>query len=259
MPAIFLAGLIAGVGGFLLVQAADDTPVADEIGVDGSDPPTSDGGDQTTPPSDSVPDSADSGEPTPATDPSNLGKPVKIFSDTLGDLDIDQVIMDWTPIDPPQVPDITAEVASSVVENGRITGNLPDGFYWGMPVNIFDEEERGISFDIRQAFIGDACRQRFGTGVDACLNDIGVVPATGQQLYPGFLEELLFVSMAITPDRSTAVVPATFWNLMNGGLPAFVDVPSEDGSNETAFLVGSPFLVTIVDGAIIAVEGIWVP
>lgn len=258
IPAIFLAGLIAGAGGVLFVRASDDSPDAsspDTIGVDGSDAPAND----TIAPTDTSADTSTGGSPVPATDPSNLGKPVKVFSDALGDLSIDQVIEDWTPIDPPQLPQVTAEVKTSWVENGRITTNLPDGFYWGVPVNTFDEDVRGINFDIRQAFFGDACRQRFGDTVDACLDDIGIAPEDGRQLYPGFLDDLLFVAMAITPDRSTAVVPATFWNLMNGGLPALVDVPSETGEQAQAFLVGSPFLVTVVDGKIIALEGIWVP
>lgn len=258
VPAIFLAGLIAGVGGVLLVRATDDTSESQgTVTVDGTEAPSPT--DDSAAPSDSVVDGSGGGSPGPATDPSNLGKPVKVFSDTLGDFTFDPIIEDWTPTDPPQVPTITAEVRPTWVVNGRIDVSLPDGFYWGVPVSVFDEEQRGINFDIRQAFIGDACRQRFGDDVDACLNDIGITPIDGPQLYPGFLEELLFVSMAITPDRSTAVVPATYWNLMNGGLPALVDVPSDSGDQQQAFLVGSPFLVTIVDGVIIAVEGIWVP
>lgn len=258
IPAIFLAGLIAGVGGVLLVRATDDTSDSPgTVTVDGSEAPTSP--DDSAAPSDSAVDGTDGGSPVPATDSSNLGNPVKVFSDTLGDLSIDQVIEDWTPTDPPQMPAVTAEVRTTWVVNSRIDVSLPDGFYWGVPVSVFDEDQRGINFDIRQAFVGDACRQRFGDDADACLNDIGVTPSVGQQLYPSFLEELLFVSMAITPDRSTAVVPATFWNLMNGGLPALVDVPNDRGDQEQAFLVGSPFLLTIVDGVVIAVEGIWVP
>lgn len=255
VPAIFLAGLIAGAGGILFVRASDDaadTASPDSVAVDGTDAPAID----TVAPTDTG--SVDS-SPAPATDPSNLGNPVKVFSDTLGDLSIDQIIEDWTPVDPPQLSDVTAEVRPAWVVNGRIDTNLPDGFYWGVPVSTFDEDQRGINFDIRQAFFGDTCRQRFGDAVDACNNDIGVFPSDGQQLYPGYLDDLLFVSMAITPDRNTAVVPATFWNLTNGGLPSLVDVPSVNGEQEQAFLVGSPFLVTVVDGKIIAVEGVWVP
>lgn len=264
VPAIFLAGIIAGAGGLLLVRASDDTPESTDpavIGIDGSNPPTSD----TAVDSSGAPGSdanSDTGSPGPATDPSNLGKPVQIFSDTLGDLDIDQIIEDWTPVDPPQLPAITAEVPAGAVQNGRISGNLPDGFYWGVPINVFDEEERGISFDIRQAFFGDACRQRFGSGDDLCNNDYGVTPQSGQQLYPSFLSDLLFVSMAVLEGagtENTAVVPASFWSLMNAGLPTTVAIPSDSNDQKSALLVNSPFLLTIVDGAIIAAEGVWVP
>lgn len=264
VPAIFLAGIIAGVGGFLLVQAADDPSEStdpDTIGIDGSNPPSSDGSPLPTDTT-GTDEGSNNGPPGPATDPSNLGKPVQIFSDTLGDLDIDQIIIDWTPVDPPQIPSLTAEVKSSLIQNGQIVGNLPDGFYWGVPVNTFDENERGISFDIRQAFFGDACRQRFGTGDDACNNDYGITPQSGQQLYPSFLSDLLFVSMAVLEGagtENTAVVPASFWSLMNAGLPTTVAIPSDSNDQKSALLVNTPFLLTIVDGAIIAAEGIWVP
>jgi len=263
VPAIFLAGIIAGVGGLLLVRAADessDSTDADVISVDGSDSPaTGDDSDAEDSSESANPNNTNSGGPTPATDPSNLGKPVQIFSDTLGDLDIDQVIDDWTPVDPPQLPAITAEVKSAWVANGSITRDLPDGFYWGVPVNVFDEDERGIIFDIRQAYFGSACRQKFGSGDDVCNNDYGVTPQSGKQWYPSYLSDLLFVSMAITPDRNTAVVPATFWSLLNGGLPLVVTVPSERGEQEMAMLAKSPFLLTIVGGTIIAAEGVWGP
>lgn len=256
IPAIFLAGLIAGAGGVLFVRASDDTPdepSSDTIAVDGSSAPS----DSSVAPEDgSATDSTDS---APATDPSNLGNPVKVFSDTLGDLSIDQIIEDWTSFDPPQLPDVTAEVQPSWVENGRITANLPDGFYWGTPISTFDEDVRGVNFDIRQAFFGSACYQRFGNGVDACNNDYQVTPANGEQLYPGLSEDLIFVSLAVTPERNTALVPATFWNLLNTGLPNVVDIPNESGESLTAQLAGTPFLLTIVDGKVIAVEGIWVP
>jgi hypothetical protein len=266
VPAIFLAGIIAGVGGLLLVRAAEessDSTDPDVISVDGSESPATgevDGSDNSSEPSDS--DGTDGGEPTPATDPSNLGKPVQIFSDTLGDLDIDQVIDDWTRVDPPVISLRTAEVNSNLVQNGRITSDLPDGFYWGVAINTFDEIERGITFDIRQAFFGDACRQRFGTGDDVCNNDYGITPQSGQQLYPSFLSDLLFVSMAVLESagtENTAVVPASFWSLMNAGLPTTVAIPSDSNDQKSALLVNTPFLLTIVDGAIIAAEGIWVP
>lgn len=261
VPAIFLAGIIAGVGGLLLVRAADDsanTSDPAEIDVVGTNPPNAENTNEQAP-NDDGGEGSDGGSPGPATDPSNLGKPVQIFSDTLGDLDIDQIIDDWTPVDPPQLPDATAEVKSAWVANSSITQDLPDGFYWGVPINVFDENERGIIFDIRQAFFGAACVLEFGTADDSCNNDYGVAPQSGEQTYPSFLSDLLFVSMAITPDRNTAVTPATFWSLMNGGLPPLVTVPTESGEQESAFLVNSPFLLTIVDGTIIAAEGIWVP
>ncbi|MFM1753003.1 MAG: hypothetical protein RL119_1965 [Actinomycetota bacterium] len=261
-----MAGLIAGVGGVLLVRAAVDSPEttdSETISVDGSEPPVTDDTSVSGDPNETgSAEGTGDGNSGPATDPSNLGKPIEIFSDTLGDLDIDQVIVDWTSVDAPQVPEITAEVQSGWVQNGRITINLPDGFYWGVLVNTFDEEERGINFDIRQAFFGDACRQRFGDTDDSCNNDYGVTPFDGNQLYPSFLSDLLFVSLAVAEQptgQNTAIVPATYWSLINGGLPSTVSIPGDNSDRATALLVGTPYLLTIVDGAIIAAEGIWAP
>lgn len=264
LPAILFAALVATGAGYLLVRASDDGTTGNSpiIGADSTagpvntDEDTSAGGsDSSTPPNTDA-----SG---PATDPSNLGKPVTVFSDALGDLDIDQVIDDWTNVDPPSIPGKTNEIKSSWVSNGRITVNLPDGYYWGTPVSTFDEEERGINFDIRQAYWGDECTKKFGSGDDMCLNDYQVVESAGSQLYPSYLGDLLFVSLAVYGDAysqsNLAVVPATFWSLLAAGQPVMVTVPNGDPEPPNVAIANSPFLLTIVDGTIIAAEGVWIP
>ena len=62
-----------------------------------------------------------------ASDPSNLGNPVTVHSDTLGDLDVDQVIDDWTGVEPPQIPADIAKVGSAAVEGDYIADDLTDG------------------------------------------------------------------------------------------------------------------------------------
>lgn len=272
LPAILFAALVATLGGYLFVQASNEgtsnnTPV---IGADSTDVPdsgesdSSDDADSTS----GASDSSDTGSDDPATDPSNLGNPVTVFSDTLGDLAIDQVIDDWTPVERPRVPSTTMEIQPSWVKDGRITINLPDGYYWGIPVSTFDEDVRGINFDIRQVFWGEDCTKKFGVGDDTCLNDYQVLGTKGSQLYPSFLEDLLFVSLAVYDDAystsnnvatNMAVVPATYWSLLDAGQPITVTVPNGDPEPPNVAIAESPFLLTIVDGAIIAAEGVWIP
>lgn len=82
-------------------------------------------------------------------------------------------------------------------------------------------------------------------------------------MYPSFLGDVLFVSLAVIerPSTSTnvAVAPATLWSLMSSGEPTSVTVPTGEPQPPSVALAGSPFLLTIVDGSIIAAEGIWIP
>lgn len=265
LPAILFAALVATGAGFLLVRASDDgtTGNTPTISVDSSLPPVTDGGSS---PGETGEESTPATEPTSevsSTDPSNLGKPVQVFSDTLGDLDIDQVIEDWTSVDRPNVPGKTAEIKSSWVNNGRITANLPDGYYFGIPVSTFDEDVRGINFDVRQVFWGDECTKRFGVGDDICLNDYQVLDTAGTQLYPAFLGDLLFISLAVYGDvyteSNTAVAPSTYWSLLAAGQPVTVTIPTGEPQPPEVAIADSPFLLTVVDGTIIAAEGIWIP
>ena len=261
IPAILFAAVVAVGAGYVLVRASDDggsQPLATGIettDVAPSDTASNDSGDQT---SDTVADT----EPD-TTDASNLGEPVKIFSDTLGDLEVDQVIDDWTAVDPPQLPAKTSAITPSWVSKGRITVNLPDGYYWGVPVNTFDEEERGINFDVRQVFWGKECTAQFGSGPDSCLNDYQVLDTADTQLYPSYLGDLLYVSFAVYgstgPATNMAVSPSTFWSLLAAGEPSSVTIPNGEPEPASVGIAGSPFLLTIVDGAIIAAEGVWVP
>ncbi|MBJ7509324.1 MAG: hypothetical protein JHD37_08800 [Ilumatobacteraceae bacterium] len=172
---------------------------------------------------------------TPATDPSNLGKPVTIHSDDLGDLEIDQVIDDWSQVDPPMVPENIAQVDPSLVEGDYITGDLPDGFYVGYFVSAIDENDQGFTFDVRNS-----------------LNDPIPVP-DGRQFYPALIDSLLFVSLPIVEsEKNTAISAAKFFELANSGR-VLVDIPKTD---LIAQITDTYMLLTIVDGAVIAIEGI---
>ena len=168
-----------------------------------------------------------------ATDPSNLGNPVTVYSDTLGDLEVDQVIDDWTGVEPPQLPEEFSTVGSAALEGEYIAGDLADGMYVGYLVNALDENEQGFIFDIRDS-------------PDA------VTPENeGLRLYPAFLESVLFVSLSTSGQANSAISVAKYFELAQSNT-AELQIPNTDLS---AIVTGSPMLLTIVGGAIIAVEG----
>ncbi len=142
-PAIFLIIVFVAAGLLLINQvnqspSSNDTPIAigDNTIVSGVD-------------DSSATISTDASGPS-GTDPSNLGKPVIVHSDTLGDLDVDQVIDDWTGVDPPSLPDEFSLVGSAPLE-GEYLANLLDGIYVGYLVTALDENEQGFVFDIRDS------------------------------------------------------------------------------------------------------------
>ncbi len=169
-----------------------------------------------------------------ATDPSNLGNPVTVHSDTLGDLDVDQVIDDWTGVEPPQLPDTISQVDATTVENSYINGNLPDGFYVGYLVSVNDETEQGFTFDIRSS------------------TDETIPVTSGQQLYPAYVSSLIYVSLRTTSDANTAISAAKYFELAQSNIAEFV-IPKTDLS---ALVTGTYMLLTVIDGTVIAAEGI---
>mgnify|MGYP006947647782 FL=1 len=171
---------------------------------------------------------------TPATDPSNLGKPVIIESD-LGDLEIDQLIDEWAQVDPPMVPENIAQVDPSLVEGDYITGDLPDGFYVGYFVSANDENDQGFTFDIRNSV------------------DDPIPMPDSRQFYPALVDSLLFVSLPIVEsEKNTAISAAKFFELANSGR-VLINIPKTD---LIAQITDTYMLLTIVDGAVLAIEGI---
>ena len=168
-----------------------------------------------------------------ATDPSNLGNPVTVYSDTLGDLEVDQVIDDWTGVEPPQLPEEFSTVGSAALEGEYIAGDLADGMYVGYLVNALDENEQGFIFDIRDS------------------PDVVTPENEGLRLYPAFLESVLFVSLSTSGQANSAISVAKYFELAQSNTSE-LQIPNTDLS---AIVTGSPMLLTIVGGAIIAVEG----
>ena len=225
-PVIFLCLLIAAAGAFVFLQVTEST--SDNGSTNSSAPTTSPT--NTEAPSQSVPVTT----ATPATDPSNLGKPVIIESD-LGDLEIDQLIDEWAQVDPPMVPENIAQVDPSLVEGDYITGDLPDGFYVGYFVSANDENDQGFTLDIRNS-----------------LDDPIPMPDS-RQFYPALVDSLLFVSLPIVEsEKNTAISAAKFFELANSGR-VLINIPKTD---LIAQITDTYMLLTIVDGAVLAIEGI---
>jgi hypothetical protein len=226
-PAIFLIFVFIAAGVLLVVQTQDSsssnsTPIAFDnttiaSGVDVS----------------SAPINTDVTDPS-GTDPSNLGNPVVVHSDTLGDLDVDQVIDDWTGVEPPQIPADIAKVGSAALEGEYIADDLADGIYVGYLLGALDENEEGFVFDIRDSF------------------EVVKPENEGLKLYPAYLDSILFVSLSTSGEANSEISVAKYFQLAKSG-DRELHIPYTDLS---AIVKGSPMLLTIVGGAIIAIEGV---
>lgn len=228
-PAVFLIFTFVA-GGVLLIAQMQKSPGSDTTPIAFDTTTIAPGFDLST-----APINTDAIATVPsATDPSNLGNPVTVHSDTLGDLDVDQVIDDWTGVDPPQVPAEVSSVESATLEGDYIADDLADGIYVGFLMNALDENEQGFVFDIRNS-LADA-RQ----------------VTKGLHLYPAYLDSVLFVSLATSGEANSAISVSKYFELALSNT-FDLQIPITD---LTATVTGCPMLLTIVGGAIIAIEGV---
>lgn len=239
-PLLILLVLIAGGGGYYWWSNQDSD--SDSVT---STPVDTTGAPAVTEPM-SVPDT------TPTID--SVADPISVHSDTLGDVEFDQLLDDWTSVDPPTPPPHSAAIESEWVVGNRIDVSLPDGLYWGYLYGVIDEDVRGFTFDVAQVHFGiDACREALGDAEDACWDNYGITRVTdGDQLYPAFLEDLLFTSVTTFPEpsgtlRNQFVSPARLWEVVD--------------TNEAVpeVLIQTWYLLTVIDGKVIAAEGIFTP
>ena len=226
-PAIFLIVIFIAAG-LLLINQVNQSPSSNTTPIAIGDTTIVTGVDVS-----SAPINTDATNPS-GTDPSNLGNPVIVHSDTLGDLDVDQVIDDWTGVDPPQVPAEVSSVESATLEGDYIADDLPDGIYVGYLVSALDENEQGFVFDIRNS-----------------LADAKQV-TKGLYLYPAYLDSVLFVSLATSGEANSAISVSKYFELALSNT-FDLQIPNTD---LTATVMGCPMLLTIVGGAIIAIEGV---
>ena len=226
-PAIFLI-IIFVAAGLLLVNQVNQSPSSSTTPIAIGDTTIASGVDVS-----SAPINTDIADPS-GTDPSNLGNPVVVHSDTLGDLDVDQVIDDWTGVEPPQIPAEISVVGSAALEGEYIADDLADGIYIGYLLGALDENEEGFVFDIRDSF------------------EVVKPENEGLKLYPAYLDSVLFVSLSTSGEANSAISVAKYFELAKSNTSE-LQIPNTDLS---AIVTGSPVLLTIVGGAIIAIEGV---
>ena len=226
-PAIFLI-IIFVAAGLLLVNQVNQSPSSNTTPIAIGDTTIVSGVDVS-----SAPINTDVTDPS-GTDPSNLGNPVVVHSDTLGDLDVDQVIDDWTGVEPPQIPAEISVVGSAALEGEYIADDLADGIYIGYLLGALDENEEGFVFDIRDSF------------------EVVKPENEGLKLYPAYLDSVLFVSLSTSGEANSAISVAKYFELAKSNTSE-LQIPNTDLS---AIVTGSPMLLTIVSGAIIAIEGV---
>ena len=250
LPLVLLVLLMAGVGGLVVFTAnrSDDTPTS----------PALIGSSDSSAPVESTPTASSS----PASEPGGtLAPPVTVHIETDDSDHSDGAVLDdFTMVDPPVVPPVSATLKSSWITKGVVTAELPDGYYWGYIDSSSDEPERTITFELRQVYWGsDSCRAQFGDDPDACLDDYGSDPSLS-----GLLEvpvaDLIFVSLPTFGDPATgaftsrSISPANWWPLVNGGQTTVI-IPDDD----TEAIVNTPYLLTVIEGKVVAAEGIRVP
>ena len=226
-PAIFLI-IVFVAAGLLLINQVNQSPSSNTTPIAIGDNTIVSGVDDS-----SAPISTDASGPS-GTDPSNLGNPVIVHSDTLGDLDVDQVIDDWTGVDPPSLPDEFSLVGSAPLEGEYLANDLLDGIYVGYLVTALDENEQGFAFDIRDS------------------PDNQLPHNEGLRLYPAYLDSILFVSLSTSGEANTAITVAKYFELALSNTSE-LQIPNTD---LTAKVTQVPMLLTVIDGEIIAIEGI---
>ena len=229
-PAIFLI-LMFVAAGLLLINQVNQSPSSNTSPIAIGDTTIVSGVDVS-----SAPINTDASGSS-GTDPSNLGQPVIVHSDTLGDLDVDQVIDDWTGVEPPQIPAEVSVVGSAALEGEYIADDLADGIYIGYLLGALDENEEGFVFDIRDSF------------------EVVKPEDEGLKLYPAYLDSVLFVSLSTSGEANSAISVAKYFELAKSDAKE-LQIPNADLS---AIVKGSPMLLTIVGGEIIAIEGVDAP
>lgn len=219
LPFVLLVGVMGGVGALLIVSAQNS--------ISGDSPSTSEAPNPSDAPADST-TPADSTDTTPVATIGSVAPPVTI---DIGDDDDhnDEVFVldDYTPTDAPEVPASVRTVPASLIDGGRVTGDLADGYYIGYLADVTSASTLDLHLD-----------------------------SSSGPLVTASVDDLLFVSLRIDARDPAhpghAVISAdTLIRLAESGQSA-VAVPESDDF----VVVGTKYLVTASGGVVIGLEGL---
>lgn len=182
-----------------------------------------------TPPSTSSPVAGTTDVVTAPVTIGSVAPPVTISDEQIGDLNDESQLPDFTPVDPPDVPASFGPLPAAAASTGRIDGDLRDGFYLGFVQGAFDDDGEYIAW-------------RIGS--------------PDGPTYPAFVSTMIFTSVRVDARRadhpgSASLQPERFWQLLADG-GSTQAVPESDD----VVILDGPYLLTVVDGSVIAAEGI---
>jgi len=159
----------------------------------------------------------------------SVAPPVTISDEQIGDFADESQLPDFTPVDPPEVPASFGSLPAAAASSGRIEGDLSDGYYLGFVQGAFDDD-------------GDYIAWRIGS--------------PDGPTYPAYVSTMIFTSVRVDARRtdhpgSASLQPERFWQLLADGGSAQAIPESDD-----VVILDGPYLLTVVEGSVIAAEGI---
>jgi hypothetical protein len=147
---------------------------------------------------------------------------------------------------PPAVPDRTSPLDAAWVDAGGGIGTaIADGDYWGTLADA--DTPVTVQLQLVQALIGSTCAAELGD--DACDSGIGIVDTVTGTIDVD-LAGLAAVSVVAADQQNYSVSGAEFGLLTAG-------TPNELRPDTFTFVVTYPFLVTVRNGAVVALAQIW--
>lgn len=213
---------MAAVGGLLVISVpnspADDASTPTPSGTDPTDTGSVDGG--------SDGDSLSVTTDAPVITISSVAPPVSVNTDD-DNGDEGLVLDDFTPTDTPQPPTSRRTVPEGSVDDGQVTGDLPDGYYLGYLDGIGSETSIVVRFDAANGPVADAS-----------------------------LDDLLFVSLRVDArdpahPGSAVVSPRTVHQLLARGDATYTIPDSDD-----LVILGGTYLLTVADGRLVGIEAV---
>ena len=223
LPFVLLVAVMGGVGALLVVSAQNS------ISGDSSSPTSP----ETTLAQSSVPEPsapADDESDAPAVTIGSVAPPVSIDTDDADDDDHNDtafVLADYTPTETPEPPSSPRTISDGSIDDGRVTGTIPDGFYLGYIDGVASSTSLLIRFDASD----------------------GPTHATP-------IDDLLFVSLRVdardpSHPGSAVVAADTLVRLVEQGRAAY-SIPESDDF----VVVEGSYLITVADGRLVGIEGL---